>query len=279
MLLAGVATDHGDLAVGQVSGTDLDPQRHALELPVGGPPAERRVGALDELGPDAVVLEVVDELGGGLGHAVVVDGTYAYVANWELGLQVVDVADPGSPALVARAGMPYAVGVTVVGSLAYVATGTTGCQVIDVADPLHPRVIGIATTPGYATAAAVAADHLLIADGWAGLQILPAQCTATDVSAEAGPPGATSLRAFPTPAQGSVTLELSLARQGRLSASIHDVTGRRVRTLFGGEVDRGICHLVWDGRDDAGRSLPAGIYLARVETADGARSARAVLLR
>jgi hypothetical protein len=35
----------------------------------------------------------------------------------------------------------------------------------------------------------------------------------------------------------------------------------------------------WDGRDDAGAALPAGLYLMRLTTPHGAWAARSVLVR
>jgi flagellar hook assembly protein FlgD len=63
--------------------------------------------------------------------------------------------------------------------------------------------------------------------------------------------------AFRTPAASTV------------SVSVHDVAGRRVRTLASAErMDAGTHRLSWDGRSEAGADLPSGVYFARV-TADG----------
>ena len=56
---AEVAADQRDLALGQVPGADLEPHGHALQLPVGGPPAEAGVDPVVELGPHAGALELV----------------------------------------------------------------------------------------------------------------------------------------------------------------------------------------------------------------------------
>ena len=51
LLAPGVAGDHGHVALGQVPGADLDPDRHAFELPVDGTAAEGGVGAGIEANP------------------------------------------------------------------------------------------------------------------------------------------------------------------------------------------------------------------------------------
>jgi hypothetical protein len=55
---------------------------------------------------------------------VAVSGHYAYVADWDAGLQVIDVSDPANPRRVGGYDTPgYALGVAVSGNYAYVADG------------------------------------------------------------------------------------------------------------------------------------------------------------
>jgi flagellar hook assembly protein FlgD len=56
-----------------------------------------------------------------------------------------------------------------------------------------------------------------------------------------------------------------------------DVAGRRVRTLVVREFGAGTRELVFDGKDDAGREVPPGVYrvLARV---GGQTSSRTIVL-
>jgi hypothetical protein len=63
-----------------------------------------------------------------------------------------------------------------------------------------------------------------------------------------------------------------------LSATVHDVTGRRVRTLDAGDFDAAGRVVSWDGRRDDGRPAPAGIYWLRHAASSGT-APRVVLLR
>lgn len=60
--------------------------------------------------------------------------------------------------------------------------------------------------------------------------------------------------------------------------SIYDVVGRRIRTLHDGSLPGGRSTIAWDRKDYAGRELGAGIYIVRLETAMGSRSAKAAVL-
>ena len=50
----------------------------------------------------------------------------------------------------------------------------------------------------------------------------------------------------------------------QIDVEILDLSGRRVRTLFSAMASSGSFNWTWDGRDDRSRTVPPGIYLARV---------------
>jgi hypothetical protein len=79
------------------------------------------------------------------------------------------------------------------------------------------------------------------------------------------------------PAGGEQWLDLSSPREGEQSLVIFDTAGRAVRHLAQGRYPSGSRAVRWDGRDDAGRAVPPGVYLARYNAAG--RSARASLVR
>ena len=85
---------------------------------------------------------------------------------------------------------------------------------------------------------------------------------------------------YPNPARGRTELDFSLGAAGRVDVDVLDVSGRLVRHLAEAErFEPGEHALVWDGRDDAGQSAPAGLYLARVRAAGGEALHRIVMLR
>lgn len=91
----------------------------------------------------------------------------------------------------------------------------------------------------------------------------------------------------PTRAGTTVTLRAARARTGggvdavggAGEAAVYDVRGRLVRSLWRAPLDRLSWTVTWDGRDDAGRVAPAGLYFVRF-AGDGAHaSARLVVTR
>jgi hypothetical protein len=57
---------------------------------------------------------------------------------------------------------------------------------------------------------------------------------------------------------------VQLQQPVQIDVDILDISGRRVRTLFSDMTSSGSFTWAWDGRDDGGRTVPPGIYLARV---------------
>ena len=83
---------------------------------------------------------------------------------------------------------------------------------------------------------------------------------------------------WPNPARSVAHLGFTLPRDGVLGIEIHDLQGRRVRTLAGGRLAAGRYALAWDLRDDAGHSVAPGVYLARLSGEAGERTRRIVVL-
>jgi hypothetical protein len=92
------------------------------------------------------------------------------------------------------------------------------------------------------------------------------------------------LLAVPNPTRdGRIEIRLSLpgpvsGAGARSSLALFDASGRQIRTLFDGPV-ASTSAVVWDGRDDRGRVLPAGVYLLRLETPRGSTDGRVTLIR
>lgn len=95
----------------------------------------------------------------------------------------------------------------------------------------------------------------------------------------AGLGGRAALAAAPSPFDRETRVLFALARPGAVTLAVHDVTGRRVRTLIDAALPARAHGVAWDGRDDGGAEAAAGVYLLRIETPDGAGSAKVVRIR
>ncbi|MGD9548145.1 MAG: FlgD immunoglobulin-like domain containing protein [Candidatus Krumholzibacteriia bacterium] len=95
-----------------------------------------------------------------------------------------------------------------------------------------------------------------------------------------GPPSAAPAApaVHPNPFNPRTTISFTLERSGPATVQVFDAAGRLVRSLLTGAIlDAGDHALEWDGRDDAGRPVPSGTYLARLE-ASGITTVRKMAL-
>jgi hypothetical protein len=87
-------------------------------------------------------------------------------------------------------------------------------------------------------------------------------------------------RAYPNPSSSSVTVAYTLPRSSPVTMRIFDVRGRLLRTLIDGEVSPAGEHLVeWDGRNEAGAQVAAGVYFCALRVGHVREMRRIVLVR
>jgi endonuclease I len=84
--------------------------------------------------------------------------------------------------------------------------------------------------------------------------------------------------ATPNPFASGTTLVFDLDRRERVTLEVYDVRGRRVRTLIDGVLEPGSHHVRWNGRDDAGAVLDAGLYFGRAVAGADRGTARLVFV-
>jgi calcineurin-like phosphoesterase family protein/flagellar hook capping protein FlgD len=122
------------------------------------------------------------------------------------------------------------------------------------------------TLPAGATTVVSVAADLPIPVGVAG-----AIANAIDLE----PPAPSPFR----PGAGPLTVRFGLRRAGRVTVTVMDVAGRHIARVFEGPQEAGVRTLTWSGRGQGGAVLPAGVYLVRLETEEGGRSRRFVLVK
>ena len=70
---------------------------------------------------------------------------------------------------------------------------------------------------------------------------------------------------YPNPFNPAVVIPLELATDAaQVSLTVYDVLGRRVRQVWDGPLGAGSHRFVWDGRDESGRAVAAGVYIYQV---------------
>jgi len=120
---------------------------------------------------------------------------------------------------------------------------------------------GVASTPSAAARVRVRSRD---AAGVEGLRVSGA--FAIDGPAPPAPAALVFARPAPDPSAGITRFAATLPAASRVRLTLLDLSGRRVRTLVDGESGAGAQAWEWDGRDDDGRRVPAGVYVSRLES-------------
>ena len=91
--------------------------------------------------------------------------------------------------------------------------------------------------------------------------------------------GTVLLTPRPNPARGQSRISYVLPSQTEVTLRVYDILGRCVRTLIDGR-PQGLEQVYdWDGTDDGGNRVGAGLYFVELKTADYTSAARLMIVR
>ena len=83
----------------------------------------------------------------------------------------------------------------------------------------------------------------------------------------------------PNPFNPSTSISYQLPVAGRVKLAVYNVLGQEIQTLLDADVEAGRYDVMWDGRDNGGRSLASGIYLYRIQAGNFSDIRRMMLLK
>jgi hypothetical protein len=84
---------------------------------------------------------------------------------------------------------------------------------------------------------------------------------------------------YPNPFNPTTVIQFSLPRSGLVTLEIFDITGRKVITLVGEELEAGVKRVTWDGCDRRGVEVASGVYLYRLRVNDFSDTRKMLLLK
>ena len=84
---------------------------------------------------------------------------------------------------------------------------------------------------------------------------------------------------YPNPFNPETVIHYSIPKNGHATLTVYNALGQRVRTLIDAEVKTGGHEVLWNGRDDSGRSVPSGVYIYRLKTQEAAATRKMILIK
>jgi hypothetical protein len=69
---------------------------------------------------------------------------------------------------------------------------------------------------------------------------------------------------YPNPFNPTTTISYSLPVSSAVTLKVYNLLGQEIATLVNGQHPAGVQEVVWDGKDNAGRVVPSGIYFYRI---------------
>jgi hypothetical protein len=84
---------------------------------------------------------------------------------------------------------------------------------------------------------------------------------------------------YPNPFNPITTLRYDLPEQANINIIIYDMLGRDVRTLVNEKQEAGFKSVKWNGRNDMGQTVSAGMYFYRIQAGSFSKVQKMILLK
>ena len=109
--------------------------------------------------------------------------------------------------------------------------------------------------------------------------LIPAVTEQTELSLAVIPEVYALSQNYPNPFNPETVINYDLPVRSHLSITIFNLMGQKVATVVDGYRSAGSYSIVWDGKDNNGKSLASGVYLYRMETDGFVQTRKLVLMR
>jgi flagellar hook assembly protein FlgD len=84
---------------------------------------------------------------------------------------------------------------------------------------------------------------------------------------------------YPNPFNPTTTINYDLPEQAQVTLSIYNLLGKQIKTLVNQSQDAGNKIAMWDGTDDLGRQVSAGVYLYQIQAGEFSQTRKMLLLK
>lgn len=84
---------------------------------------------------------------------------------------------------------------------------------------------------------------------------------------------------YPNPFKGETNISWVLGKDAPISVDVYNLRGQKVKTLFNGIGKKGRQYLNWDAKDSTGQKVASGVYFYRLNSPDGTKVQKMLVLK
>ena len=84
---------------------------------------------------------------------------------------------------------------------------------------------------------------------------------------------------YPNPFNPRTTINFSLTQDTYLNIVIHDIMGEKIKQILSGNYMAGQNTIQWDGTNNKGETVSAGVYFFSIEAEDYLETKKMILLK
>lgn len=123
-------------------------------------------------------------------------------------------------------------------------------------------------------------ENVIVNEGEENLIAIPMYPITTGIDDPELPPILVkSLRNYPNPFNPETTISFIIANPGKVTLSVYNIKGQRVKLIKDGYLAGGHHSVVWNGLDEQGSAVSSGVYFVRVEMNCMQQSHKMILLK
>ena len=86
-------------------------------------------------------------------------------------------------------------------------------------------------------------------------------------------------QSYPNPFNPMTTIRFSLSQAGRTTVTVFDLAGRQVRQLVAADLPAAVHEVQWNGENQRGQRVAAGVYFYQVVSGGNAFTGRMALVK
>ncbi len=70
---------------------------------------------------------------------------------------------------------------------------------------------------------------------------------------------------YPNPFNPETRITFELPEKGNVKLTIYDIIGSEIKSLINNDLEKGVYHVTWNGKDNSGKNSASGVYIYKLE--------------